>query len=93
MKAIIVNAFNAMKEESKQLYGQTIHRLTKLEGTMSNSAQIETLHDVIAVKNELIKLLGETVENLKANLTDRSMLFSQVTRIEVSFPATTIFHG
>ena len=60
MKAVIVNAFNAMKEESKQLNGQTIHRLAKLEGTMSNSAQIETLHDVIAIKNELIKLLRNT---------------------------------
>ena len=39
----------------KQLNGQTIHCLSILEGTMSNSAQIETLHDVIAVKNELIK--------------------------------------
>ena len=93
MKAIIVNAFNAMKEESKQLYGQTINRLAKLEGTMSNSAQIETLHDVIAVKNELIKLLGETIENVKAKLTNRSMLLSQVTRIEVCLPATTIFYS
>ena len=83
MKAVIVNAFNAMKEESKQLNGQTIHRLAKLEGTMSNSAQIETLHDVIAIKNELIKLLQETIENLKAKLMDRSMLLSQVTRLEI----------
>ena len=40
-----VNAFNAMKEELKQLKDQTNNRLTKLEGTMSNSAQVETLHD------------------------------------------------
>ena len=43
----------------KQLNGQTIHCLSILEGTMSNSAQIETLHDVIAVKNELIKSIRE----------------------------------
>ena len=41
---------------------------------MSNSTQIETLHDVIIGKNGLIKLLQETIENLDAQLMDWSTL-------------------
>ena len=68
------DAFNAMKEELKQLKDQANHRVAKLEGVMSNSAQVETLHDVIAGKNELIKSNRETIENLKAQLIDWSTL-------------------
>ena len=50
-----VNAFNAMKEELKQLKNQTNHLLANLEGGMSNSTQGETLHNIIPGKNELIK--------------------------------------
>ena len=56
-----------MKEELKQLKDQTSHHLAKLEGTMSNRAPVEKLHDVMAGKNELIKLLWETIENLKSS--------------------------
>ena len=69
-----VSAFNAMKEELKQWNDQTKHRLAKLESTMSNDAQVETLHDIITGKNELIKPLRETTENLKAQPIDRSTL-------------------
>ena len=72
--SIDANAFNAMKEELKQLNDQTKHRLAKLEDTMSNDAQVETSHDIIAGKNELIKPLRETTENLKAQLIDGSTL-------------------
>ena len=41
---------------------------------MSNDAQIEKLHVIIAGKNELIKSLREPIENLNAQLTDRSTL-------------------
>ena len=34
---IYVNAFNAMKEELKQLKDQKNHRMAKLQDTMSNS--------------------------------------------------------
>ena len=41
---------------------------------MSNSTQVEILHDVIIGKNGLIKLLQETIENLNAQLMDWSTL-------------------
>ena len=41
-------------KELKQLKDQTNHRQAKLEGTMSNSTQVETLHDVGAGKNDKI---------------------------------------
>ena len=41
---------------------------------MSNDAQVETLHDIITGKNELIKPLRETTEKLKAQPIDRSSL-------------------
>ena len=70
---IDVNAFNTLKEELKQLKinkkkknKQTNHCLAKVVGIISNSTQVETLHDVIIVKNELIKSLQETIEYLKA---------------------------
>ena len=72
-----VNTFNTTKEDLKQLKDQTNHRLAKLEGTCPiNSAEVETLH-VIADKNELIKSLRETTENLKIQLMDRSTLSQQ----------------
>ena len=45
-----INAFDSMEEELKLLEDQTNHCLAKLEGTMFNSAQVETLHNVIALK-------------------------------------------
>ena len=68
---IDVNAFNTMKKELKELKDQTNHPLAKSEGITSNSAQVETLHDAIVGKNQLIKSLQETMENLKAQLMDR----------------------
>ena len=41
---------------------------------MSNSTQVKTLHNVIPNKNDLIKLLRETNEILKAQLMERSKL-------------------
>ena len=41
---------------------------------MSNSAWGEILHDLIAHKNELIKSLRETIENLEAQPMDISVL-------------------
>ena len=45
-----INAFDSMEEELKLLEDQTNHCLAKLEGTMFKSAQVETLHNVIALK-------------------------------------------
>ena len=41
---------------------------------MPSSASVETLHDVIAGTNELIKSLRETIENLKVQVMDSAML-------------------
>ena len=60
------NALNVMKEKLQQSKGYTNHCLAKLEGTMFNSAQVETLRDVISGKNELMKSLREAIKNLKA---------------------------
>ena len=69
-----VKAFKTMKEELKQLKYQRNHCIVKLENTMSSSGKVETLHDVIASKNELIKWLRETFVNLKSQLIDSSTL-------------------
>ena len=41
---------------------------------MSNSAQVETLQDVIVGKNKLMKSRRGTIEKLKAHLMDRLTL-------------------
>ena len=41
---------------------------------MFNSTQVKTLHNVVPDKNDLIKLLRETNEILKAQLMERSKL-------------------
>ena len=64
---VYINAINAMKEKLEQLKNQSDHCLSKLEGTMSKNTQVETLHDVEASKNELIKWLRETTEKLKSS--------------------------
>ena len=71
---IYVNAFNAMKEELKQLKDKKNHRMAKLQDTMSNSDEVETLHDVVTGKNEMIKSLRGIIENLKSQLINRSTL-------------------
>ena len=44
------------------------------EGAMSSRTKIVILHDIVAGKNELIKLLQLTTENLKAKDMDSSTL-------------------
>ena len=44
------------------------------ESAVSSSTKIEILHDIVAGKNELIKLLQLTIENLKAQVMDSSTL-------------------
>ena len=51
-----------MEEELNQLRDKTNHCLSKLEGTMSISAEVESLHDFITGKNELIKSRGKLLK-------------------------------
>lgn len=80
-----------MKEEWKLLEEQTNHHMAKFEGTTSNSAQVETLHNVIAGKKESIKWLHETIENSEAHIMHRLTLKHE-TLIEICIPAVAILH-
>lgn len=87
-----VNTFNSMEEEWKLLEEQTNHHMAKFEGTTSNSAQAETLHNVIAGKKELIKWLRETIENSEVLIMHRLTL-KHVTLIEIGILAMAILHN
>lgn len=61
-----------MKDGLKQLKYESNHHLAR--SNMSKNTQVETLHDVAVSNNELTKWQQETIENVKAQLIDRSML-------------------
>ena len=66
--------------------------MARFEGTTSNSAQVETLHNVITGKKELIKWLRETIENSEVHIMHRLTL-KHVTLIEICIPAMAILHN
>ena len=66
--------------------------MARFEGTTSNSAQVETLHNVITGKKELIKWLRETIENSEVHIMHRLTL-KHVTLIEICIPAMAILHS